>query len=529
MLRLVCLALTVFSAKPKTSAGRGCGVAALGRGHLASDSGNRQDFVRESSRIGFNLGALVLSRLVSLALSLVQSSIIFRALGLEGTGRFGYALLFTSMFTVFATLGIQRLLVRDIARDRNIAWTYVWTATVVVSGLSVLVLAVIAGSTALLEDSAQVRNAVLAAALWVVVLWALQQPFESLLIACERMGLVAVANVAVAALKLASVYVAVRHTQTAAVAHGAIAFANLAGLLLTLIFAVAVGGWERPHLRFGLAWQQVRECFPFAVAMLFSLVYFKLDMSLLKFLQGEAASGIYTPAQRVMEPLLMVAALWGTAVFPALCRFSHTDPEHYANLKATSIRLALMAAFPMAIGIALLAEPIILLLTGDLAAFGQSVLVLRILAGVVPLFYLNSIGQEFFYSLHRNWYVVACYAAAGAVSVVGNLVFIPCFSVPGLAGVAVAANLAVTALFVLGMRSQFGEVRITHLLPRTLLACVAMGAVALAMSRISLIAGVVAGALVYALLQWVLGALNALERDMIGHMLQAVLRRVPLG
>ena len=472
--------------------------------------------VSTSARVGLNAAFLILSRVVGLAMAMVQSGLIFRALSLEGQGQFGAALGFASFFTVFATLGIQRLLVREIARDATHAWDQVWTSLVVTGTLSSLCLGLI--------WLAQHGDALQSVAFWagvsVVFIWALQQPFESMLIARERMGLIAVMNIGVGGAKVLLVYLLLGHPGSPAQAHAILALANGLGLLLCATAAIRVGGWQRPHLRPGAAIAQARECIPFTVAMLCSWLYFKSDIVLLEWLRGEADAGIYTPPQRLMEPLLMVASLWGTAVFPALCRLTHTDSTQLQQLKATSVRLAVLVACPMALGLAVLARPVMYLLTGEDPALEQYAFVLRLLCLVVPSFYFNSLTQEMLYAAHRNWFVVASLAVAAAVSVAGNLILIPRFGVAGLAGVAVAANLSVSVMLGLGLRGELANGRLAALALRTLLASAVMGIVAWYVADWSLVLAIVAGVVVYAVMHGVMGTLNTLERDMVRHALR---------
>jgi len=482
-------------------------------------------FVRESSRIGINVIALVTSRFLCLVLSFVQAGVILRALGSEHFGPFAFALGFSALFTVFATLGIHRLLVRDISRDARIAWTYVWTALVVVLVLSTVVWCAVAGTIYTIDQSPEVRAAVMLAALSLVNLWALQRPFEALLTAKERLVVVACIYFVTSVLKLASVYFVVKRMPSAAAAHGAIALANCAGFAICVGCTVMVAGFERPRVRFALAMEQIRECFPFMVAAICSQIYFKSDVSILKFMRGDAPVAVYGAALRITEPIMMVAGLWGTAVFPALCRFSVHVPENYTRLKRTSARLALLLSLPMAVGIAVLAAPIMKLLAGAarFGEFAQSVVVLRIVCVAIPLFYLNGIGQEFFYASHRNWFIVRTYALAAVVSVVGNLLVIPRFGVLGVACTVIAANLAVTLVFICGMRAEFGAMGMVRLVAKTLAACAIMGGVVHTLADISVVAAVCIGGLVYALLQFMLGTLDADEQQFAGRMLRAPL------
>lgn len=471
-----------------------------------------------------------------MAMAMVQSGLVFRALSLEGQGQFGTALGFASAFTVLATLGVQRLLVRDIARDHSIAWDYVWTGLVATGFLSSVSMALIW----VMQSGSDLQHAAFWAGFSVVFLWALQQPFESLLIARERLGLIAIMNVIVGALKLAAVYLFLEmphtgaplfggevpmHAVTAARAHAVIGLANLPGLAICIGFAIHVAGWQCPRLRPRAVLNQIRECFPFAVAMLCSWVYFKSDIVLLEAFRGAGEAGIYAPPQRLMEPLLMVASLWGTAVFPTLCRLSQTDEVHFVHLKATSVRFALLLACPIAMGVATLARPIMLLLTGDEVTLDESTFVLQLLTLVVPLFYLNGICQEFLYAAHRNWFTVKSLATAGVVSVVLNVFMIPAFGVVGLSMTAIAANLTVSLCYWYGLRTELAAARLASLLLRSVLACVVMGAVAWYLAHWNLVVAVIGGAVVYVGLHAAMGTLNAIERDMLRHAVSAIRKR----
>jgi O-antigen/teichoic acid export membrane protein len=183
-----------------------------------------------------------------------------------------------------------------------------------------------------------------------------------------------------------------------------------------------------------------------------------------------------------------------------------------------------MVAFPMAFGIAALAGPIVALLTGARASeFADSVLVLQILCAVVPLFYLNGVAQEFLYSSHRDWYVVAAYGLAAAVSLLGNLLLIPVLGVHAVAWVAAISNLAVSVMFVYGMRKQYGAMGLPSLAAKTIIACCIMAGAAHAISGISLVASIAFGAILYVALQAVLRTLTPEESTLIVSMLAALL------
>ena len=475
-------------------------------------------FAHEGLRVGKNMSAMLVSRIATMALGFVQTGVILRALDVEGAGRYGYALGFTSLFTVFATFGIHRLVMRDVARDRASAWQVVWSAEAAVVALNIALYAIIAVFAFAIEKDPLTRSAVLSSALWVVTLYALQRPLEGLLMALERMELAALLAVVGGALRLACVYLVLRSTQTAAVAHLGVAGANALALVFCLGLCLWAARWKqvRPDLRRGLT--QLRECLPFLASALASLIYFKADISVLKFLAGVEAAGIYMPGARVIEPLAMLAALWGTTVFPSLCRLSHQSPEHYERLKKTSLRFALIAAFPMATGLAVFARPAIALLAGDNAeAYEGSIVVMQALAAIVPFFYFNGVVQEFLYSVNRNWLVSQCYWLAAAVSVPLNLLLVPVWGVMALPVAAIAANLAISVLFALAMRGDLAQARLAGLIVKSALSCGGMALAAWVVAPYTLAGALAASGLAYVVLQAALGAVDREERRLLGQ------------
>ena len=482
----------------------------------------------DSARVGTNLAALVAARFVSMALSFVQMGIMIRALGQEGVGQFTFALNYPALFTVFATLGIQRLLVRDIARNPSIAWRYAWTALAVVVVLAGGVQVLVSVSAAFVHDNPVTQRAVMWAALSVVFLWAVQTPFEALITARERMGLLAGIYLLAAVLKLASVFVVLQLAPTSAGAHAAIAGANLVALLACVGVAIAVAGWERPSFELRLAFEQIRECVPFTAAALCSQLYFKSDVTLLTLIRGEAEAGLYGPVQRVVEPIIMIAGIWGTAVFPALCRLSVDAPSRYTQLKRSTIRLALVVALPMAVGIALISEPIIRLMAGaQFEAFAPSVLLLQYMTVIIPFFYFNGIAQEFFYAAHRNWFVVRAYALAAITNIGLNAALMPTYGVWALPIAAIAANFVIAGLFLVGLRREWGDTRVglPSLALKTLTACGVMAAIVYCAAPVSLVGGIAAGAAAYGVLVYLFRVLEPEERAVV----TAILRRVMPG
>ncbi len=476
------------------------------------------------ARVAGNVAMLAAARAFSMLLAFVQMGILLRALGVEGMADYSFALNYAALFTVFATLGIQRLLTRDIAREPALAWRHAWTAFGVMLAASVAMLGLSYGISLALGLSEPERWSVLAAGAWVIVLWALQTPFEAILTARERLGLLAAVYVVQAVLKLAAIFFVMQRVPESYAAHGAIAGANLAAFALCAVLTMTIAQVERPRFEPLLAWRHIRESLPFIAAMLCSLIYFKSDMTLLKLLGTDAAAGQYGAVQRVLEPLAMLAGLWGMAVFPALARLSVHAPGDFAALKRTTLRLSLAVGMPLGAVVAVLSAPILQVLAGNrYGEFAAVVPAMQVLTAIIPLFFINGIGQEFFFAANRDWFVVRTYAAAAAVSAGLNAALIPAYGLWSVTAAALASNGIIALVFAWGLQQELGRMRLLPLLAKTLLACGGFALVLWLMPSVPLIVAAALGGVLYIAAQYALRTLNAEERAIISDLLKRML------
>lgn len=458
---------------------------------MAPVTGNRPGQAR---RVGLNTLALFVARLGSAALAVYQVSLIYPSLGTEHAGQYRAAFSFCAMFTVFASMGVHRVLFRDIARAPENAWPLVWSASALTLGLSLITYGGLIGVFMLADGDPDRGWAVAGAGLWVVVLWALQQPFEYFLMARERMVAVSALNLAVSLLKVIAIWLYLGEGATSFRAHMILSAGALLGLLIFVAAAVLLEGVQWPRISLKSLRGLFEASVPMSAIMLFSMIYFHADLVILTRIQGDVAGGIYGLVRQVTEPVLMLAGVIGNALFPALCRHATGDEAQFTALRQSSLRLLLLIALPVATGIAATALPIVQLLSrGEFEAFRPSVEVLRLACAVIPFFYFNGVALEVFLSNHQHWFVVRVYGAAAAACVLLNLFAAAHYGVWGAVAVAILVNAGITAAFALRLRRELGGLRLARFLPSIVIACTVMGAAAHALSSISFVAAVLCG------------------------------------
>ena len=136
-------------------------------------------------------------------------------------------------------------------------------------------------------------------------------------------------------------------------------------------------------------------------------------------------------AYRLLEASLFVTWSVNAAVLPVLSRLSSESRPSVGFVFQRALKLVLAISLPMAVGAAVLAQPLITTLYGE--QYRPAATALALLAPAILLFPVSSLSSALLYSQHRQRVVAYSYAAIVVQNVATNLVLIPRFSYNGAA------------------------------------------------------------------------------------------------
>lgn len=145
-------------------------------------------------RIAKNTTVILLADVVSYLLGLFFVIYTARYLGAGGFGILSFALAFTGIFSLFADLGMSRLAIREVARDKSLARKYVGNISVIKIILVSTTFGLIALAINLLGYPDQTIKVVYLVGLS-VVFYAFTGMFYSIFQAFERMEFVSIGNI----------------------------------------------------------------------------------------------------------------------------------------------------------------------------------------------------------------------------------------------------------------------------------------------------------------------------------------------
>ncbi len=428
----------------------------------------------EARRIFRNTGILAISGLVVRGMGMVMMILLARYLGPEGYGAYQRAESFTLMFSILASLGLDMIVTREVARRNPDTPEYLSGALVLKLFLGPLCLAFILGLAHFRGYQGTFMFGI-----WcysaVLLLTAVGQTVDAVFQGMDNMRNIAIGNLAnqVVFVVLA---VGCMGLYKAAPAVGLrwilVSLAGAAAIRLTVSFVLLARlrlHWRRPRvatLRFLLL-----QSIPIAVATSFVVVYQQLDAVLLGELKGNAQVGLYKASGKFLLLFTVLRESFLVAIYPAFSAVAH-DRERLEGLVTRSIRYQLVGALYFIICFVMLPRVAPRLLGND---FRQTAAILPIMAWVlVPQTISITMGRVLVASGNQNRIAIAT-ALALVVNAGLNLTLIPRLGSLGAATSSAISELAVAGVNVWFVQHYVGRTHILRAIARPIIAAVMAG------------------------------------------------------
>ena len=370
--------------------------------------------------------------------------LVARGLGDEALGRISFAYSFTYIFVLLTDLGLNILVVREVARERGRAGQYLGNLLSIRLLSSTVAFALIAGAIMLSGYPPEVVTVVLLFA-GINLARGILELYGAVFSGLEVMGREAVLK------NLHQVSLFVSGGFALAVGCGTVGVA--VGLLIGSVLVVVIGSGmvRRTIPLFRPLWDRalwltlVRRALPLGITVMFIVLFNESDIVLLSYLgHGEREVGWYAAASRVMKMLQLIPMLVVTAVYPVFSDLARGPQGALSIAYRGTLKLLLMIAIPAAIVVAGLAQPLIHLVYGP--GFGKAALPLRLLACSIPFVYVGYVLVNVLVSSDRTKLAALATGGAAVVNITANLLLIPIFGIVGAALAAIAGQLSLVVI-----------------------------------------------------------------------------------
>ena len=190
---------------------------------------------------------------------------------------------------------------------------------------------------------------------------------------------------------------------------------------------------------------------PFALATIFSAIYFNFDTVLISKFVGDESAGIYRAAYNLVFPLTMFGLAIAGAVFPFASQNYRSHPQEVENVIRRSVTQLWMISLPIAIATSMFANEIVQLLFPP--EFSDAAICLAILVWFLPIVYLTNLYSNTLGAVDRQGYVLWITVLSAAFNVGANVVLVPRYAQVGASVVTVMTSLLAFTFLFIKMRS----------------------------------------------------------------------------
>jgi O-antigen/teichoic acid export membrane protein len=122
---------------------------------------------------------------------------------------------------------------------------------------------------------------------------------------------------------------------------------NLFAFVYTYAYAMKYAQL-RPHYNREYWMEIFKGAFPYGIALVFNMIYFRIDSVMILFMKGPEELGYYGPAVRMLEILQVIPVYFMNSVLPVLSRSLSEDRAKVERILTLCMNCLFMAAVPMA-------------------------------------------------------------------------------------------------------------------------------------------------------------------------------------
>ncbi len=394
-----------------------------------------------------NMGWLFLDKLFRMGVGLFVGVWIARYLGPGQYGTLSYAQAFVALFSVLASLGVDKIVIRDIVNDPDCSAETLGTAFVlkIIGGFLTTVISLAAIYLLRPEDSltfylvAIIAVGTIFQSFDVIDLW-----FSSQIQSKYTVYSLNIAFILVSVVKVALILAGAPLTAFAWAALAEVIIGSVGMLAFYRWNGYAMSKWKNSYKR---AQELLQQSWPLILSGITIMVYMRIDQIMLGQMLGQYAVGIYSAAVKLSEIWYFIPVAIISSFTPALLDAKKLDESIYYHRLQKIFNLLAIIAYSLAIPVTFLADWIITVLFGT--EYGPAGTVLAIYIWAAVFVFLGVARATYLVAEDLMKLSLATTSIGLVVNIVLNYLLIPSY---GPTGSAVAT---VFSQFVASVASNF--------------------------------------------------------------------------
>ena len=397
---------------------------------------------------------------------------IARDLGEVDFGVYNFALTFTSLFSILADIGISTYLVREIARNKEIASEFFSNIVIIKIVLSTITFCLIVVTINILNYPSET--------IYIIYLFGIYSILNSFTLmissffrAFEKMQYVAlfliIEKLVIFPLVLFVLFLG----------YGLIGLAYVhifsIAIVLILITLFLFTKLSKPAFKtnYPLSVKIVYGSIPFGLNAFFGVIFLKIDTIMLSIMAGDAAVGIYNAAYIPILTLLIFPDVFLSSLFPIMSRHYALSKDSLDNFILIPSKFLLIIGIPIAVGCIITAPKLISLFFGR--QYLDSILPFQILSIFIPIRFLSATTGPLLNSINRENLRTFGVGLGALINIIVNIILIPIVGYIGACIATVFSEIFLYFILFYFIKISYKKISLHHLLIKPIVASCIMG------------------------------------------------------
>jgi len=383
-----------------------------------------------------NTGWLFLAEAINKGVFFLITIIIARNFGSELFGQFNYAISFVIIFSIIADFGINNLLIREVARNKDGSALLIGNSLIIKIFLSFLTLGLIFISTIFTHKALEVNILVYILAFY-IIFNSYNTLSKSIYRAFEKMKFETFLKSVESIILLLYVLIISIYVKDLKILILGFALAS------AITFFISVKWIKKFFTKFYFKFDKktilflLKEGWPFALAGIFATIYFNIDTVMISWIRGDEETGWYSAAYNFIFVAMLIPSLLNASFYPILSRMN----KNLFIIKNNVLKYIILLC-----GTGIIGSTLILIFKSSLIQFiygngyGNSIKSLEVLAFILPFVFFSSFMGVFLSSINKQKVPMLVSGIGMIINILLNLHFIP---LNGARGAALASLISI--------------------------------------------------------------------------------------
>lgn len=371
-----------------------------------------------------------------------------RTLGVGDFGLLSLGLAYFSIISSLSDFGLNRFLIREIAKEKTKKWELLWNIFV----LRLLIVCIFFAFFSVflyLFDQDKMRVSVILLASLAVLPQSIALTFDGIFVALQKLQFSAVSTVS-GSFSLAffgfvlvsrgfGVYGAVN-----ALIFSQVIFALVLGLLLIKKEGLKLYEVKAPILK-----EALKGSAPYGVLAILGLIYFRVDTIMLAYIKGNFDTGIYSAGYKFLEALVFIPGSLGVVLFPKFVSLQKKPKETW-ELLFKSVKFMFVVGMAIAFSYYLVLPQVIKVF---LPNYENAISVVKIISLSIPFMFIHIPAAQVLLASQKYLKgIILLSVIPLAFNILSNLIFIPKYGFIAASWITVASDFLSAMLLLLFIR-----------------------------------------------------------------------------